>query len=311
MAKKLLEDCIAVVDREGRYATAQIRYRSFLATALAAMGALEQARHVLEEATDRAEQLGASAALLDGRRRRGRPVDAPVRRGRSRRSPTITLAGRARAPSSRRRSSTWKAEPKRRGRTSGGPNAGGEARRGGARARACARGGRAARRARPPRLERLARDGEPPTRRPATSTRPTSPTTAPSRRSPRAASGGKRSTSRATGRTRYAPPAARSAPTPSSSRRPSSASASRPCRSSRRSASAPGRGRGVQSRSQGAAAPDEVPNPNRTTRTSTHNDAGGILLHAAIASLWKAGATAQQMIEDEVEDATREAGVEE
>jgi transcriptional regulator with XRE-family HTH domain len=58
MAIKLLEACIAAVDEDDRYLTAQIRYRSFLATALSAMGALERARAVLDEATDRAERLG-------------------------------------------------------------------------------------------------------------------------------------------------------------------------------------------------------------------------------------------------------------
>jgi transcriptional regulator with XRE-family HTH domain len=58
MAIKLLEGCIAAVDVDDRYLTAQIRYRSFLATALSAMGALERARAALDEATERAERLG-------------------------------------------------------------------------------------------------------------------------------------------------------------------------------------------------------------------------------------------------------------
>src|ERR687885_426887 len=58
MAIKLLEGCIAAVDEDDRYLTAQIRYRSFLANALSAMGALDRARGVLDEATERAERLG-------------------------------------------------------------------------------------------------------------------------------------------------------------------------------------------------------------------------------------------------------------
>jgi transcriptional regulator with XRE-family HTH domain len=57
-AATLIEACIAEVDRDERHATAQIRYRSFLATALAAMGAIERARGVLDEATTRAERFG-------------------------------------------------------------------------------------------------------------------------------------------------------------------------------------------------------------------------------------------------------------
>jgi transcriptional regulator with XRE-family HTH domain len=57
-AVKLLEECIAEVDKDERHATAQIRYRSHLATALAAMGAINQAKDVLDEATDLAERLG-------------------------------------------------------------------------------------------------------------------------------------------------------------------------------------------------------------------------------------------------------------
>jgi transcriptional regulator with XRE-family HTH domain len=58
MAIKLLEGCIATVDQDDRYLTAQIRYRSFLANALSAMGALDRARRILDEATERAERLG-------------------------------------------------------------------------------------------------------------------------------------------------------------------------------------------------------------------------------------------------------------
>lgn len=57
-AATLLEGCIAEVDPDERHATAQIRYRSFLATALAAMGTIERASRVLEEALERAERLG-------------------------------------------------------------------------------------------------------------------------------------------------------------------------------------------------------------------------------------------------------------
>jgi transcriptional regulator with XRE-family HTH domain len=57
-AVKLLAGCIAEVDEDDRQATAQIRYRSFLATALAAVGATAQAREVLEQATERAERRG-------------------------------------------------------------------------------------------------------------------------------------------------------------------------------------------------------------------------------------------------------------
>jgi transcriptional regulator with XRE-family HTH domain len=57
-ATTLLERCIAEVDKDERHATAQIRYRSHLATALAAMGATERARAALDEATRRAERLG-------------------------------------------------------------------------------------------------------------------------------------------------------------------------------------------------------------------------------------------------------------
>ena len=58
MAIKLLDGCIAAVDQDDRYLTAQIRYRSFLANALSAMGALDRARAVLDEATERADRLG-------------------------------------------------------------------------------------------------------------------------------------------------------------------------------------------------------------------------------------------------------------
>lgn len=58
LATKLLEECVAAVDRDERHATAQIRFRSFLANALASSGALTKAREVLEEATRRAELLG-------------------------------------------------------------------------------------------------------------------------------------------------------------------------------------------------------------------------------------------------------------
>jgi hypothetical protein len=51
-----------------------------------------------------------------------------------------------------------------------------------------------------------------------------------------------------------------------------------------------------------------VPNPNPYDEHA-YNDAA-IVLRAAIASLWKAGATAGE-IEDEAEDAKRQAGVEE
>jgi len=64
MAIKLLEGCIAEVDRDERRVPAQIRYRSFLATALSAMGALDRARDVLDEATSRAEQLGGFGARV-------------------------------------------------------------------------------------------------------------------------------------------------------------------------------------------------------------------------------------------------------
>jgi transcriptional regulator with XRE-family HTH domain len=57
-ATTLLRGCLAEVDKDERHATAQIRYRSFLATALAAMGAIEQAQTALDEATRRAERLG-------------------------------------------------------------------------------------------------------------------------------------------------------------------------------------------------------------------------------------------------------------
>jgi transcriptional regulator with XRE-family HTH domain len=57
-AVRLLEECIAEVDRDERHVTAQIRYRSFLATAHAAMGATERARKTLDEATTRAERFG-------------------------------------------------------------------------------------------------------------------------------------------------------------------------------------------------------------------------------------------------------------
>ena len=57
-AATLLEDCLKEVDLDERHATAQIRYRSFLANALAAMGAIERAGRVLDEATERAERLG-------------------------------------------------------------------------------------------------------------------------------------------------------------------------------------------------------------------------------------------------------------
>jgi transcriptional regulator with XRE-family HTH domain len=58
MAIKLLDGCIEAVDQDDRHLTAQIRYRSFLANALSAMGAVDRARRVLDEATERAERLG-------------------------------------------------------------------------------------------------------------------------------------------------------------------------------------------------------------------------------------------------------------
>jgi transcriptional regulator with XRE-family HTH domain len=58
MATTLLEGCITAVDGDERHATAQIRFRSFLANALASTGALQRARDVLDEATQRAERLG-------------------------------------------------------------------------------------------------------------------------------------------------------------------------------------------------------------------------------------------------------------
>ena len=58
LATKLLDECVVAVDGDERHATAQIRFRSFLANALASSGALERAREVLEEATRRAERLG-------------------------------------------------------------------------------------------------------------------------------------------------------------------------------------------------------------------------------------------------------------
>jgi transcriptional regulator with XRE-family HTH domain len=57
-ATALLRSCIAEVDKDERHVTAQIRYRSFLATAQAATGAIEQARATLDEATRRAELVG-------------------------------------------------------------------------------------------------------------------------------------------------------------------------------------------------------------------------------------------------------------
>jgi transcriptional regulator with XRE-family HTH domain len=57
-AATLLRNCIGEVDEDERHTTAQLRYRSFLATALAAIGATEQARAALNEATRRAERLG-------------------------------------------------------------------------------------------------------------------------------------------------------------------------------------------------------------------------------------------------------------
>jgi transcriptional regulator with XRE-family HTH domain len=58
MAIQLLQGCIAEVDIDARRVPAQIRYRTFLATALSSMGALDRAREVLEEATQRADDLG-------------------------------------------------------------------------------------------------------------------------------------------------------------------------------------------------------------------------------------------------------------
>jgi hypothetical protein len=51
-----------------------------------------------------------------------------------------------------------------------------------------------------------------------------------------------------------------------------------------------------------------VPNPY-PYKMLAYRDAA-LVLHAAIAALWKAGASAQ-MIEDEIEKAKREAGIEE
>lgn len=51
-----------------------------------------------------------------------------------------------------------------------------------------------------------------------------------------------------------------------------------------------------------------MPNPN-PYKALAYRDAA-LVLHAAIAALWKAGASAER-IEDEIEEAKREAGVEE
>jgi transcriptional regulator with XRE-family HTH domain len=58
MAIQLLQGCIDEIDVDERRVPAQIRYRTFLATALSSMGALDRARAVLDEATERAEELG-------------------------------------------------------------------------------------------------------------------------------------------------------------------------------------------------------------------------------------------------------------
>jgi transcriptional regulator with XRE-family HTH domain len=58
MAIQLLQGCITEVDLDERRVLAQIRYRSFLATALSSMGALDRAREILDEATTLADELG-------------------------------------------------------------------------------------------------------------------------------------------------------------------------------------------------------------------------------------------------------------
>ena len=57
LAIKLLEGAIAAADAEERYAVQQVRFRVFLATALASMGAFERAQRALEEASERAEAI--------------------------------------------------------------------------------------------------------------------------------------------------------------------------------------------------------------------------------------------------------------
>jgi hypothetical protein len=56
------------------------------------------------------------------------------------------------------------------------------------------------------------------------------------------------------------------------------------------------------------SSPEPPPNPNDYDEDAYHEAA--TKLHAAVLDLWRAGATAQA-IEDEVEDAMRDAGVEE
>ena len=56
-AIELLEGSIAAVDAHAEYATQQVRFRTFLGTALCSIGVLDRARDVLAEATERARNL--------------------------------------------------------------------------------------------------------------------------------------------------------------------------------------------------------------------------------------------------------------
>jgi transcriptional regulator with XRE-family HTH domain len=60
----LLEKCVETADLDERATTQQVRFRTFLATALSTIGGLDQAREVLDQATERAERLATPQARV-------------------------------------------------------------------------------------------------------------------------------------------------------------------------------------------------------------------------------------------------------
>jgi transcriptional regulator with XRE-family HTH domain len=261
VAVRLLEECIAEVDRDERHVTAQIRYRSFLATAHAAMGATERARKALDEATTRAERFGrfseqvalqwerarlfwmqgdgeAALSTLTYARALADIADDTLQIARAHLFSAQILNLERRAAEARPHledaSSTSATTPSIAARSA--PSKRNTLR------QSANRDGRSVLPGSPssssPTTSCTPRTPgtrwAPPTPPPATSTPPTPTTTARSRRSPSAGSGGKRSMSPAPGPTSYAPAAARNAPTPCSSGRRPSGSASRSSRCLRR-----------------------------------------------------------------------------
>jgi transcriptional regulator with XRE-family HTH domain len=61
MAITLLQSCVAAVDQDERFRPLQVRYRRFLAEAFSALGAVDRATTILDEAARRAEEAGGLA----------------------------------------------------------------------------------------------------------------------------------------------------------------------------------------------------------------------------------------------------------